>query len=152
MAKPHSAASMPKDFNLGICATPSNTGRKHCSCSCHMQKNSASPAFLNNLLGRLFVGYAGMPAMSPKCDNKECQGSHLGKISLEYWFPASVWSRILRMELSFHHRAGPLLQLDMLRLIPDNSKCINFVVDGDNSSLKFLFDRGLASPRDVSST
>ncbi|KAK1237391.1 hypothetical protein MKX08_003016 [Trichoderma sp. CBMAI-0020] len=40
----------------------------------------------------------------------------------------------------------------MLRIIPNNSQCINFAVDGDNSGLKFLFDRGLASPRDVSST
>ncbi|KAL6900449.1 ankyrin repeat-containing protein [Trichoderma evansii] len=133
MTKPHSAI-MPEQLNLGI------------------RRNSASPAFLNNLLGRLFVGYAGMPAMSPKCDNQECQGSRSSKISLEYWFPASVWSRILRMELSFHHAAGPSLQLDMLRIIPDNSQCINFAVDGNISGLKFLFDRGFASPRDVSST
>ncbi|KAM0517681.1 hypothetical protein ACHAPE_004654 [Trichoderma viride] len=117
-----------------------------------MQKNSASPAFLISLLGRFFVGYAGMPAMNPKCDNKECQGSRSGKMSLEYWFPASVWSRILRMEVSFHHRAGPSLQLDMLRIVPDNSQCINFAVDGNIDGLKFLFNRGLASPRDVSST
>lgn len=55
------------------------------------------------------------------------------------------------MELSFHHAAGPSLQLDMLRIIPDNSQCINFAVDGNIGGLKFLFDRGLASPRDVSS-
>ncbi|UKZ94415.1 uncharacterized protein TrAFT101_009287 [Trichoderma asperellum] len=152
MTKPYSAAMMPEQLNLGIRVTPSNIAcRKHCSCSCHTQRNSASPAFLNNVLGRLFVGYAGMPAMSPKCDNQECQGSRSGKISLEYWFPASVWSRILRMELSFHHAAGPSLQLDMLRIIPDNSQCINFAVDGNIGGLKFLFDRGLASPRDVSS-
>lgn len=153
MAKPHSAASNMEELNLGIRVTPSTIAcRKHCSCSCHAQKNSASPAFLNNLLGRLFIGYASMPAMSPKCDNKECQGSRSGKISLEYWFPVIVWSRILRMELSFHHQAGPSLQLDMLRIIPDNSQSIHFVVDGDIGGLKFLFDRGLASPRDVSST
>ncbi|KAL7921340.1 ankyrin repeat-containing domain protein [Trichoderma austrokoningii] len=139
MTKPHSAASMPEELSLGIRATPY---RKHCSCSCH------TPAFLNNLLGRLFVRYASLPSISPKCDNQERQASRSGKISLEYWFPPSIWSRILRMELS----TGPSLQLDMLRIIPDNSQCINFTVDGNISGLQSLFDRGLASPRDVSST
>jgi ankyrin repeat protein len=148
-----STTNMPEQLNLGIRVTPSSIAcQAKCTCSCHSQRNSASPAFLNNLLGRLFIGYAGMPAMSPKCDNQECLGSRSSKISLEYWFPASFWSRILRMELSFHHAAGPSLQLDMLRIIPDNSQCITFAVDGNISGLKFLFDRGLASPRDVSST
>lgn len=56
------------------------------------------------------------------------------------------------MELSYYHQAGPSLQLDILRIIPDNSQCINFAVNGNIDGLRFLFARGLASPRDVSST
>lgn len=116
MKKPHSATSMPEELNLGVCVTPSAiVCRTRRSCSCHTQKTTTSPAFLNDLIGRLFVGYAGLSAMSPECDNRGCQGSRSSKISVEYRFPASVWSRILRMELSFHHQAGLSLQLDVLR-------------------------------------
>lgn len=53
---------------------------------------------------------------------------------------------------SSSHSIWSSLYLNMLRIIPDNSQCINFVVDGDINGLKFLFDRGLASPQDISST
>lgn len=140
-------------LGIGIRVTPSvRTCRAGCPCSCHSQRCSSTPAVLNNLLGRLFVGYAGLPALSPKCNKEDCQGSRSSNVSLEYWFPTSFLSKIVRMQLAYHQNVGPSLHLDTLRRIPDNSQCITFALDGNIDGLKLLFNRGLASPRDISAT
>ncbi|KAL8647736.1 MAG: hypothetical protein Q9226_006311 [Calogaya cf. arnoldii] len=40
----------------------------------------------------------------------------------------------------------------MLRRVPDSAPCVKFALDGNIDGLKDLFKRGLASPKDVSST
>ena len=40
----------------------------------------------------------------------------------------------------------------MLRRVPDSAACVNFALTGNIDGLKDLFKRGLASPKDVSST
>lgn len=50
------------------------------------------------------------------------------------------------------HPIGTLLQLDTLRRIPDTAQCVKFALSGDIEGLKYLFEKGLASPRDVSTT
>lgn len=142
-----------KQASFGIRVTPSAIFcRKSCRCACHSRRNSASPAFMNNLLGRLFVSYSGLPAMTPSCDITECRGSKSSQLSLEYWFPTSLWSKMVRMQLSYHSVEGPSIQLDMLRIIPDNAQCINFAINGNIKGLKHLFHEGSASPRDISTT
>lgn len=133
---------------LDSCLTPS------CTCSCHVRRDAATSGVLNSLLGRLFVGYSGLPLLSSKCDNNECQGSkgRRSELSLEYWFPTSLWSTIVRMHVGLHPNAGPSLQLETLRRIPDSAQCVDFAVNGNIDGLKYLFRRGLASPRDVSTS
>ncbi|KAI1085613.1 ankyrin repeat-containing protein [Whalleya microplaca] len=123
-----------------------------CPCCCHSQKRSSTPAILNKLLGRLFVGYAGLPILSPKCDNDECRGSRASQVSMEYWFPSTFWSTIVRMQLHYQPSAGPSLQLETLGVIPDSAQCVSFALGGNIEGLKYPFKRGLASPRDISST
>lgn len=145
------ASSRQSDF--GIRVTPSHTAcQMSCPCSCHIQTRSSSPALLGNLLGRLFVGYAGLPVLGRRCDAVDCKGILSSTVSLEYWFPANFWSNIVRMELSYHQTMGPSLQLRTLRRVPDTAQCINFALDGNIDGLKFLFSQGLASPRDITTT
>ncbi|MCJ1308975.1 hypothetical protein MMC25_002630 [Agyrium rufum] len=47
---------------------------------------------------------------------------------------------------------GPQFALSSLRRVPDSAQCVNFALNGNVEGLKDLFQRGLASPRDVSST
>ncbi|KAI9652293.1 MAG: hypothetical protein M1831_007079 [Alyxoria varia] len=72
---------------------------------------------------------------------------------LEYWFPLSfVWSQILRFQLAYNPNIGPRFELSTLRRVPDSASCVHLALSGDIEGLKDLFNRGLASPRDVSST
>ncbi|KAK3935168.1 ankyrin repeat-containing domain protein [Diplogelasinospora grovesii] len=122
-----------------------------CPCSCHAPQRSATPAILNNILGRLFVGYSGLPVLSPKCDDEECRGARTKQVSMEYWFPISIWPTIVRIQLALSINGGPSLHLETLRRVPDASQCVGFAQNGNIRGLQHLFRHGLASPRDVSS-
>ncbi|KAI9675828.1 MAG: hypothetical protein M1829_003254 [Trizodia sp. TS-e1964] len=127
--------------------------RTGCACSCHTQKNSSSSSFLNRVVGRIFVGYAGLPVVSPKCDNASCEKSQTPSVSVEYWFPLGFcWSQIVRLQIGYRPHVGPHFNLTTLRRVPDTAPCVEFALNGDTEALKGLFKLGLASPWDVSTT
>lgn len=127
--------------------------RSGCHCACHVSSTSATPALVDRVLGQLFVGYAGLPLVSTKCDTEDCEKSQVPHVSLEYWFPLGLfWSQIVRIQLAYQPNIGPQILLSTLRRIPDTAQCVNFALNGNIDGLKDLFIRGLASPRDVSST
>ncbi|KAK4642371.1 hypothetical protein QC761_508160 [Podospora bellae-mahoneyi] len=111
-----------------------------------------TPAILHNLLGRLFLGYSGLPLRSSKCDSEECRGARARQVSMEYWFPMSLWSTIIRLQIVTTLNGGPSLYLDSLRRIPDSSQAVDFAQKGNTRGLQYLFNNGLASPRDVSTS
>ena len=149
--KPH---DIPKSEGIGVKVLQySSACRPRCPCSCHEYKKSASPVFLNRVLGQMFIGYAGLPLFSPKCSSQECRKGQVPRVSLEYWFPLGfLWSQILSVQAGFSQNLGPHFQLKTLRRVPDSAPCVNFALEGNIDALKDLFVRGLASPQDVSST
>ncbi|KAK0701881.1 ankyrin repeat-containing protein-like protein [Lasiosphaeria miniovina] len=129
------------------------TCQSTCRCSCHSVLNKKTPASVDGLLGQLFVGFSGWPFLSAKCDSAACTGQRTSSVSLEYWFPLGIcWSQIVRFSLAYETNVGPSLQLNTLRRVPDSSQCVSFALEGNIDGLKSLFNRGLASSRDVSST
>ncbi len=124
-----------------------------CVCSCHMQAKAPAPAFINRVLGQVFVGAAGIPFLSTKCDYQACKSSRAPRVKLEYWFPMGVfWSQIVRLQVGYQANIGPQFSLRSLRRVPDSAPCVHYAMDGNIEGLKHLFRRGLASPWDVSST
>ncbi|KAL8806006.1 MAG: hypothetical protein Q9200_005212 [Gallowayella weberi] len=74
-------------------------------------------------------------------------------MSFEYWFPLGfMWSQIVRLRLTYESNLGPRFEMSTLRRVPDSAQCVTFALNGDIDGLKDLFRRGLASPRDVSTT
>jgi hypothetical protein len=124
-----------------------------CVCSCHARVKAPAPAFINRVLGQLFVGAAGVPLLSQKCDSQACKSSKAPRVSVEYWFPLGVfWSQIVRLQVGYHASMGPQFSLKSLRRVPDSAQCVHYAINGNIEGLKDLFNRGLASPWDVSST
>ena len=123
-----------------------------CPCVCHLQRRSTLPAFLDRVIGQMFVGYAGMPLLNSSCDTQSCEKSQSPSVSLEYWFPLGfIWSQIMRLQLTWQANVGPHPELIFLRRVPDTAQCIDFASNGNIEGLRDLFDRSIASPRDVSS-
>ncbi|KAM7193002.1 Ankyrin repeat-containing domain protein [Rhypophila sp. PSN 637] len=143
----------PIQDSIGLRVRPHMTNcRPGCPCSCHMSQRSASPSILNSILGRLFIGYSGLPVVSQRCDDDECRGARSKQVSVEYWFPTSILSTIVRVQVGVALGGGPSLYLETLRRVPDASQCVSFAQTGNIAGLKYLFRNGLASPRDVSSS
>ena len=127
--------------------------RSGCICACHAQDRNQTPSFLDRIFGQLFVGYAGIPVLSAKCDNAVCQKSQQPQIQAEYWFPAGVfWNQIIRFQATYQANVGPTWQLKTLRRVPDGAEAVTFAMTGNIDGLKSLFVNGYASPVDVSDT
>lgn len=124
-----------------------------CYCRCHIVTKTASQGVVDHVLGQLFIGYAGLPIVSPSCDVHTCRKAQSALLSVEYWFPLRfVWSQIIRLQVSCRPNLGPQFGLSTLRRVPDSAQCVSYALSGNIDGLKDLFARGLASPRDVSST
>lgn len=77
-----------------------------CVCSCHTQVKAPAPACINRVLGQLFVGAAGVPFLSTKCDYQACKSSLAPRVTVEYWFQLHVfWSQ---MGPPFYRLSGSL--------------------------------------------
>ncbi|KAK5128007.1 hypothetical protein LTR85_005124 [Meristemomyces frigidus] len=127
--------------------------RKNCACSCHKQKKTATPTAVDRWLGQLSLEFAGIPMINVRCSSRSCERSQSPQVSLEYWFPLGfLWSQIVRLRMGYERSIGPQLHLSLLRRVPDSAACVDFAMKGNIEGLQDLFRRGLASPRDVSST
>lgn len=141
----------PED--VGMKLTHYGACRPGCTCRCHFQTKSSTWGLADRVFGQMFLGYAGLPLANNKCDSDLCEKDQAAHISVEYWFPLGfVWSKILRLQMSYQPHVGPTFELTTLRRVPDSAQCVNFALDGNIDGLKDLFRRGLASPRDVSTT
>ena len=108
---------------------------------------------IDRVLGRLFIDFAGLPLLKPKCDDEGCMKSQSPWISLQYWFPLGyLWSEIFRLQIAYRANLGPKVSLSTLRRVPDTALSIKYAMTGNIDGLKTLFTRGLASPEDVCST
>ncbi|KAK0128443.1 hypothetical protein ONS95_000416 [Cadophora gregata] len=104
-------------------------------------------------IGKMFVGYAGLPLLSPKCNLADCENSQAPNVSMEYWFPLGFFrSQIVRLQVAHCQNVGPQVALSTLRQVPDSAPCVDYALDGNIAGLKELFLRDLASPRDISRT
>ncbi|KAL9043664.1 MAG: hypothetical protein Q9214_003154 [Letrouitia sp. 1 TL-2023] len=139
--------------SVGVQVTRYTACRPGCSCACHLQRKTATPGFVDRVIGQMFVGYSGLPLLNRACDTEICEKAQGPSVSVEYWFPMGfLWSQIVRLQLSYQSQLGPQVSLSSLRRVPDSAQCVNFALNGNVDGLKKLFVRGLASPRDVSST
>ena len=124
-----------------------------CTCICHTIIRASTTAMIDRVLGQLFIGYAGLPLLNPKCDAEGCRKSRSPWISLEYWFPLGYfWSQIFRLQVAYRTNFGPQVSLRTLRRVPDTALSIKYALTGNIEGLKTLFTRGLASPVDVCSS
>ncbi|KAL6720093.1 hypothetical protein ACLMJK_002014 [Lecanora helva] len=123
--------------------------RPDCACACHSGHNAKSSGYWDGIIGRLFLGYSGLPLLSAGCDLPTCRKPQTPSVSAEYWFPLGFcWSQIVRLELSYQSHIGPQFGLTTLRRVPDSAQCVKFALEGDIDGLQALFRHGMASPKD----
>lgn len=128
--------------------------RNWCPCSCHAKRKLrvTVPGILESIFGKAFIGYTGLPILNNRCDFRGCRDQQKSAVTMEYWLLWWFVSKNLRLYIKDLSPTGPQLQLSTARRVSDASQSIAFAMQGNIEGLKYLFDQGLASPRDVSNS
>lgn len=120
-----------------------------CACLCHSWRELRSPHVFDGLMGSLLLGYTGVPLVTKNCTIKACKVKATYALKFSYQFP--LWLLSYAVTVATYSRYGkPTAGLSVTRIRPHNSQVFAMAESGNATGLKHIFDRGLASPCDVS--
>ena len=120
-----------------------------CSCVCHAKRSLRFSRRLRNIIGVLFVGYSGLPVITPPCNEKKCRQRSAPTIEITYYFPTWFLSRALSFSASLTAQMGPELILKMPRMVGWDSPVWRLSRIDDRPRLQGLLGSGEASPYDI---
>ena len=120
-----------------------------CRCDCHERRKIRTPPILSKVLRILFLGYVGLPYLTPRCNISDCCRSLSPTASVTYFFPSWLVARTFRLVMEFSALQGPELHLRVTRIVPNKSRVFTLAASGDIEGMKELFRQGLASPFDA---
>ena len=120
-----------------------------CTCCCHRLTAWRSSSYLNSFLGRLFVGYIGLPWLTPDCDAIRCHRISEPAASIRYYFPKWFATHVLEMSIQFSQPDGVTQRLRVSHVVTDNSEGVRLTLDGDVEGLKRLLSSRKCSPFDT---
>ena len=109
-----------------------------CHCTCHKTRRIASPGFLERLLGKLFVGYSGLPSVFRNCTVLGCRQDSSKLVKVTYSFPYWFWQRAVNAAFSYTFATGPELLLRFPCVRPAHSEWFICARMGDADGLKRL--------------
>lgn len=116
-----------------------------CHCSCHRAQRYASPGVLEKVLGKLFLGYAGLPTLFGKCNALGCRQRSSKLAKMTYRFPRWFWYRAVNVGFSYTPATGPELLLRFPCVRPAQCDWFIFARMGDAEGLKRLLTQKQAS-------
>jgi hypothetical protein len=125
------------------------TCRPWCSCCCHVRRQVRTPGLAKSFIGSLFIGYSGVPIVTPPCNEKQCKKRSTSRIILSYQFPSWFWERSLFTSFMSAALSGPEMLIRVTNTIPYACETYQHCVDGNVLGLRRLFEIGKASPFDL---
>ena len=98
------------------------------------------------------MGYSRTPNVAVKCDLVSCGRQQRKLVTLVYIFPQWLLKRALSIMFCYSRSGGVAASLRTLRPRSESDMVWVYIDNGDVGRLKALFDRGEASPFDVTGT
>jgi ankyrin repeat protein len=121
-----------------------------CSCRCHAHTRLRTPQLLQTIIGQLFVGYAGFPALTGSCDLPDtCNGTAQSFVQLNYYFPPWFLARFVTLSLRISDFQKPEYSLRMLNVRSKFEPIFIGAGRNDAALLRSLIHNGKASVLDV---
>lgn len=120
-----------------------------CDCICHTHTRARTPQMLQSVLGSLFVGYTGLPALTSTCSNIRCRRSSEGFLQIDYYFPPWFLARIVSMAIRFKDSKIPNLSMRVLNVRSSYEAIFLNAREGDATLVRYLLTVGQASVQDV---
>ena len=124
-----------------------------CACQCHAVTKYQHPRWMTPFIGSLFLGYAGMPYLSPiGCNESACTKREDALVKATYYFPAWIpyFSRMVSFVGRWNVLDGHDVSLRMPRVVPSSSEIFVLAQKGNVRGIKMLLSLQKASIHDVS--
>lgn len=136
-----------QDVRINTLYRRSETCDHECSCACHRRQ---ALSILEWLCGSVFVGYVGLPYITPSCNEGGCKRGLGPNIQITYYFPwwfcvKLGWLLTLKMDFP-----SPELSLKVVRPVPKDAHFFHLAASGDIESIKDMFRERKAHHLDVS--
>jgi ankyrin repeat protein len=137
------------DMSIYVIARKRSSCRSLCSCRCHIRKSFRTPPIFEAFMGRLSIGYSGLPwPIMSSCNEPGCRKEDATRVRVRYQFPRWYWSSAFTASLGKSSFGDPELLFRTRRVVPFGTPTFNAVALGDLETLKDLLARGIGSPYD----
>lgn len=143
--KPINAVPPTAAKNLDFPTIHFQTLRRHscdgnCPCSCHKTRRLGTPDVLERILGKLFLGYVGLPSIFHSCTVLGCRQNSSKSAKMIYRFPYWFWQRAVNVTFSYTYTTGPELLLRFPCVRPAHCDWFICARMGDAEGLQRLLD------------
>ena len=120
-----------------------------CDCDCHTIVRARTPDMLQPIFGALFLGYAGLPALTPSCSKTKCRRGSEGFLQLNYYFPQWFVARTISMVLRFQDAKIPKISMRVLNVRDTYEDIFRNAHGNDADLVAYQLTSGQASVIDV---
>ena len=124
--------------------------KRACSCTCHRVYRLKSPYLLHKFTGTLLIKSNGLYGMTQRCNEFSCRRNPSASICFSYRFPEWFLNRMISSIIISNQLSGPRVSLIAPRVVSARSEIFVQAFAGNVNGVAALFERGLASPYDVS--
>ena len=131
--------------NLQIQSTCPNA----CTCSCHETWRINSPRNLRKLFGNSKIGGAGLPFFRGTCSIRSCRGKRNSSITINFFLPTMMASRMISLWFTSSPLYGPELLLRVPRVLGEDTPAHRAIWSGDLDTVKRSVFAGDIKPWDV---
>ena len=100
-------------------------------------------------MGILFVGYRGIPALSPACTTRACKGNAEGLLEVHYYFPSWFTAKAVSIALAVNQARGPEFCLRVTNVRPNEEPIFQHCFHGGLDAVRSILIAGEASVLDV---
>ncbi len=150
------SASRHPRIKPALCFSASvNTNKcpRFCRCQCHIRTQLCTPYWMRSIIGSFFGSFIGYPFLGSRpCNYVRCQQTRTSSTRVLYVFPAWFAKRAIVASSTGNDLSGPGASwtFRMPRLRSSNARIWNYVANGSLSMVREAFEKGEASPYDVS--
>ena len=131
------------EFRLSRCTA-------NCRCACHRAHTLGWPTIFRKITGVLFVGYSGTPSLGRwKCSVQDCISRPASREYVYYTSPLWFLAKAIILTLESGFAGTVTMSLTVTRVVSSGSDIFRFARLNDVDGLKYLFSKGLASPKDI---
>lgn len=132
-----------KTQTLNICDTD-------CICKCHVRRQLNAPGILSKVLGHGYIQTAGPSMLGTQCDTDSCKARAAPRLSVQYFLPKWLVSRMILMLFTSQPGCSPELLLRVPRVVDRRSNDAFLAIRwGDAKDLKAAIRNGSCTPYDV---